>query len=272
MNQDMKCKNTEIWDLQKQRVQDLAAFASYTNQYDAADPQIALKILHTQKVVEIMDRLCQAEQVPARQAYLHFLAALYHDIGRFEQVRRYHTFLDAVSIDHAQLSADILRKGEFLSHLSEEEKLTVLAAIENHNKLKINSEVTGNTLYMAKMIRDADKLDIFRVFAEEDLQASCNGSLEQALQETVSDPVYAAVMEGRCVRKEDRKTSLDIWCTFLGFFADLNFDISFQIAQEQGYYLQPFQQAAFENPQTRMRVQAMLMKVENEISQRVRSI
>ena len=39
---------------------------------------------------------------------LAWLTGLLHDIGRFEQVRRYGTFNDAKSIDHGKLGVEIL--------------------------------------------------------------------------------------------------------------------------------------------------------------------
>lgn len=249
----------------EQRNRDLENFAGYTRNYDSSDPHIALKILHTHKVTQIMDKLCELENTPEDLAYLCFLAALCHDLGRFEQARIYHTFIDADSIDHAELSAKLLKEGPFLDHISPEDKKAVITAVRNHSRFAIEEGLDDKTLYLSRILRDADKLDIFRVFATEDLEVSCNGSLEQASRETISDPVYEAVMNHHAVLKSDRKTSLDIWTTFLGFFFDFNFDSSFAIAKEQGYYLQPFQCIEFQNPQTKQRVQDMLEEVDRII-------
>lgn len=259
-------------DVRRMWQRDLERFAAYVRDYDPTDPRIALKIVHTFQVTRRMEELCRAEHLPLGQAYLHGLAALYHDIGRFEQVRRYHTFLDAKSLDHAQLSAEILEDGEFLDHLEDSQRAAVIEAVREHSWLQVNPDLPKQTLYMARMLRDADKLDIFRVFATEDFEVSCNGSLEQAAWETISDPVYAAVMEGRSVKKEDRRTSLDIWATFLSFFYDLNFEASFHIANAQGYFRIPFGMVTLQHPQTRERVAQMLERVEALIAQKEQAI
>ena len=74
-------------------------FASYTEKYDPDDPKIKLKINHTYRVADLSERI--AATVPGSDADLTWLAGMLHDIGRFEQVRRYGTFLDGKSVDHA---------------------------------------------------------------------------------------------------------------------------------------------------------------------------
>lgn len=69
------------------------------------------------------------------------------------------------------------------------------------------------------------------------------------------------IMDHRCVEKEKRKTELDIWMTFLGFFFDLNFKRSFRIAKEQGYYRQPFEKIYF------TKAQAQIDRILNEVEQ-----
>ncbi|MCR4787294.1 MAG: HD domain-containing protein, partial [Lachnospiraceae bacterium] len=81
-------------------------FAGYTEGYDSSDPKIKLKIDHTYRVAALCERI--ANTVPGVDAELAWLSGMLHDIGRFEQVRRYGTFSDADSVDHAQFGADLL--------------------------------------------------------------------------------------------------------------------------------------------------------------------
>ena len=83
-----------------------AAFERYVSGYNAADPKIRLKIDHTYRVAGLCARIAAA--TGAADVELAWLCGMLHDIGRFEQVRRYGTFVDAVSIDHAVLGADLL--------------------------------------------------------------------------------------------------------------------------------------------------------------------
>ena len=93
---------------------------------------------------------------------------------------------------------------------------------------------------LCRLLRDADKCDIFRVFATDDMTDVIGVPDEIPAGETVSPAVLSAVREHRCVDKRIRETHLDFWVSFLSFFFDLNYPESAAIAKEQGYYRVPF--------------------------------
>ena len=49
------------------------------------------------------------------------LIGLLHDIGRFEQVRLYHTFSDKISIDHGQKGVEVLFADKWIRKFSQDE-------------------------------------------------------------------------------------------------------------------------------------------------------
>ena len=75
-----------------------AAFKRYTDAYDAANPRIALKIEHTYHVAEACDAAAREQGWSPQDIDLAWLCGLLHDMGRFEQLRRWDTFKDAESI------------------------------------------------------------------------------------------------------------------------------------------------------------------------------
>ena len=246
-------------------------FLEYTSAYDdGSDTRIKLKIIHTQRVTEVMEQLTAALPLSESDRELAYLCAVYHDIGRFEQLKRYHTFLDYKSIDHAQLGCEILRQGDFLDELSAREREQVLTAIGNHNRLAIEDGLDEKTLLFAKLIRDADKCDIFRVFAQEDPVDTTDFSAEQVGQEAVSDVVYESILGHYCIKKQERKTGLDVWVSFLSFFFDLNFAESLRIALKQGYYKKRFLELNFEDPATEERVRRCIAETEQYAYARLR--
>lgn len=76
--------------------------------YDPNSPRIALKIAHTYRVADIAARIAGAEGLSAEDVDLAWLCGLVHDVGRFEQVRRWNTFRDADSASHALLGVGAL--------------------------------------------------------------------------------------------------------------------------------------------------------------------
>lgn len=244
-------------------------FLNYAESYDRSNGKIELKIVHTLAVAEVMDRLTETLHLTERQRYLAHICAVFHDIGRFEQIKRYDTFLDHLSVDHAELSCEVLEQEGFLRELEEKEQKQILTAIRNHNRFQIEDGLDEETLLFCKLIRDADKCDIFRVFACEDMVDTMGETEAQVAQETVTDVVFQSIMEHRCVKKEERQTGLDKWVSFLGFFFDFYFKESLEFLMENRYYRQPFDRVVFTDPETAEKVKRILEEVEEYIKAQI---
>ena len=135
------------------------------------------------------------------------LAALFHDCGRFPQFRRYRTFLDASSVNHAELSFHTMRDGEFLREESPRVRHLAQCAVLLHNRHRLSPLLASDARFVTDVVRDSDKLDIFRIMV---------GYLDNALPEkdavllhVKEDPdrwspvVVEDVMQGRVVRYAD---------------------------------------------------------------------
>lgn len=85
-------------------------FSSYVNQFDLTDERIKLKVLHSYKVSTIAKEIALDIGLSEKDVCLAEIIGLFHDIGRFEQVKRYQTFLDSKSVDHAELGVSILQE------------------------------------------------------------------------------------------------------------------------------------------------------------------
>ena len=84
------------------------AFKAYVSDYDLSDVKVKLKVDHTYRVAAMCDAITEDLGLSAADRDLAWLSGMLHDIGRFEQLRQYHTFQDRLSCNHAMLSADIL--------------------------------------------------------------------------------------------------------------------------------------------------------------------
>ena len=222
------------------------AFKTYVAHYDAKEISIALKIAHTYRVADISERI--AASLLSEQTAINFawLLGLLHDIGRFEQFTQYGTFKDLLSIDHAELGADILFCDglieKFFSQedwsLTQEEffnfKRIAETAIRLHNKLKIPNDLDAQTELYTKILRDADKLDIFRVITEPPYEEH-----HKDLSGLVARPeVMQCVMKHRCVpRSSVRANDLEILIAQCCMAFELEFPESRKIACEQGYLM-----------------------------------
>jgi len=157
--------------MEQQHVADIGQwFGDYTRIFLDTDPEglrnIQLKIEHTRRVCAISDTLAAGEGLSAGEARIAATVALLHDVGRFPQYRRWRTFRDSDSDNHARLSVEVLREHHLLEGLDPDECLLIEEAVRFHNLLELPERVSSPTRLFMGLIRDADKLDIWRIFAE----------------------------------------------------------------------------------------------------------
>lgn len=148
------------------------AFKKYVKKYDKENEMIKLKIIHTYKVVNLSEYIAKSIGLKKEDIELAELIALLHDIGRFEQIRIYNSFEDSKTIDHADLGIKILYEENLIREFIQEDKYDnlIYKAIKNHNKYELEKDLSARELLHAKIIRDADKTDIYRVALETNLQ------------------------------------------------------------------------------------------------------
>lgn len=138
-------------------------FLRYAEAYDTQNILISHKIEHTFRVATLSERYAKALGMCAEDTALAWFLGLLHDIGRFEQVRRFGTFVDSQSVDHAELSGDILFRDGLLDRFPEEGlpeawKETAEISIRQHNKLRPGN-VHGIRRGHAKRRRDPKNND-----------------------------------------------------------------------------------------------------------------
>lgn len=137
----------------------------YTNDAEY-DRNIRLKVEHTHKVYAVMSHLAAGEGLSAADTLIACAVALLHDVGRFPQYRRWQTFRDRDSDNHARMAVDVIREHGLLKDYMPREQLLIEEAVRFHNLLEVPARLKSDTDTFLLLIRDADKLDIWRVFLE----------------------------------------------------------------------------------------------------------
>ncbi|MCL1985119.1 MAG: HD domain-containing protein, partial [Betaproteobacteria bacterium] len=137
---------------------------------------LQLKYEHSMRVFEHAQRLAdsgefaaEAERLPLPPPLLEraaLLAALYHDVARFPQFYRWRTFRDKNSVDHGRFGVKILKSEAALKDEGPELRRLVYSALVLHNRYRLPEKLPPEIRLIADTVRDADKLDICRVFAE----------------------------------------------------------------------------------------------------------
>ena len=122
---------------------------------------IRIKELHTGYVTSIAVQLAKHLQLSEHDVELAEIMGLFHYVGRFRQYSLYKTFNDAESEDHADLGLKVLSELDFMKKLAPGDEALVRFAIGRHNKKEIGPVPSEKALLFAKLLRDADKLDIY---------------------------------------------------------------------------------------------------------------
>ncbi len=203
------------------------------------DAMLRLKIVHTKHVLLHMRTLVKEESVLFPHARACLLAALYHDIGRFEQFSQYGTFKDAHSINHATLGAHILQKEGFLNTEIHALQRQVITAVSMHNRYALPKKLALPLLHITQAVRDADKLDILRIMAEhfshkgEQSSAVTFYAKDEPLM--YSDKILQDVMQNRLASYADIVYINDFKLLLCSWIHDLVFVTSKKTLASRGY-------------------------------------
>lgn len=215
-------------------------FADYVRHYNDKDPKIRLKIVHTYKVSELCDDITASLGLSAEDRELAWLMGMLHDLGRFEQLRQYHTFQDAESVSHAALGCRILFEEGMLSKFvdmtgQETEAQLLHKAIACHSDYRIPEEYDERTKLFCNLLRDADKIDILRANCETPLEDIYNVSTEELLQAEVSEAVMEQFKRCTALPRKIRKTPADYVVGMISMMFELVYPKSWELVRRQGY-------------------------------------
>ena len=236
-------------------------FAEYVKNYDINDEKIKIKISHIERVSQIAKNLAMSLNLNEEDIELAELIGLLHDIGRFEQVRQYHTFIDKDSVNHGKYGVKVLFEDGLIRKFLKTNELDeiIKKAILNHNRAKIEEGLTERENLHAKIIRDADKTDIFYVLTIGDKKAIWESN--DLSNDVITDKVYYEFFNDHLINYNDKKTSIDLLVAHFAYIFDFNYKQSLYIIKQKGYVTTLYNRFKFNNPQTKDRME----KIYNEV-------
>jgi len=218
-------------------------FSHYVSAYYTDDSRhneaVRLKEEHTERVCREIVMLGRALNLSAHDILLAEAMALFHDLGRFKQYAIYGTFEDAASENHADLVLRELAKYRVLSVCSEAERSLMTRAVGYHNVWALPTDENEGTLFFSRLLRDADKLDIWRVFID-----YYDGKYEQANSSIVwglpNDPTCSPKIVNALRRREMANTKYmaslnDYKLLQTSWIFDVNFAPTFGAVWERQY-------------------------------------
>ena len=193
---------------------------------------IELKREHTLKVYDEIKSLAEEIGFTQENIMLACIIALFHDIGRFEQFNRFRTFDDSSSLNHAALSIEILRSDGFMDDIPEAFHDIIFRTIINHNIPVFQVRENDEVALFTKLLRDADKLDIWRVITQDELRRILEWK-EQTDKYDVPDVIFQRFRDHQIVTLDLVRSVNDMRLLRIGWIFDINFSVTFERIKER---------------------------------------
>lgn len=254
-------------DIEKAKIE----FKKYIKNYNPEDEQVKLKISHIERTSQVAKKTAEKLNLNKEDIELAELIGLLHDIGRFEQIRKYHTFIDKISVNHGELGVKILFDDGLIRNFIKDDKYDkiIKLAILNHNKAKIQDGLSEKELLHAKIIRDADKTDIFYTLTFGDIK-SIYESYDISNQE-ISKEIYREFIEDKIMNYKYIQTGADILVAHFAYVYDFNFKYGLQNIYEKRYIDKLYSRFHFNNVDTQTKYEKVYQYAKEYTNEKVKS-
>lgn len=231
-----------------------AEFLNYVSKYDTDNYWIKLKREHSLRVMNISKQIATLLELSDEDIKIATLIGLLHDIARFEQYKQYNTFVDLDSLDHGDYGVEILNK-DIRNYIKDDKYDNIIkTAIKNHNKFKIQDGLKQKEEMFCKIIRDADKIDIFYEAIDLfwiDEEEQINSSI---LDKNIYEEFKNLNLIDRRKFKYDRK-GVNSVVELIAFIFDMNYDVSLNILKQNKYIDKILDRFSFNNIETKEQIE-----------------
>lgn len=246
------------------------SFMNYIINFDLKEFNTNLKVEHSFRVMDISNQIARKLNLSQEEISLATLIGLLHDIGRFKQYTDYNTYKDLSSVDHGMLGKQILEKDNFLRSFIKDSIYDniILKAVYNHNKYKIEDNLSENENLFCNIVRDADKIDIIYEW----LNIFIVKYNEQINKGIISQYIYDDILRNKQIRiRKDVETEyLDKLLCVIAFIFDINFKESLQLIQEKNYISKILDSLNFKDEKTAKEMKNIRKIVNNYINQTIK--
>lgn len=127
-------------------------------------------------------------------------------------------------------------------------------------------------MLQCKIIRDADKLDNFRVKYTENFENMMHYNKDTINYEKISDKVYEDFMRNKLINVKERITQIDVWISFIAFIFDLYFEESIKYIKENDYINKLIDRIEYKNNDTKIKMEEIRKCANKYIEERLKTI
>ena len=216
-------------------------FRLYTDGYrvDAElHPMQQLKLEHSIRVAADARAIAVGMEWSESEINIAEAVGIFHDTARFPQFEQHKSFADADSFDHGDRGAEILRTGSLLDGLDAATRAVILHAVQFHNKKDLPLKQSAYEEQHLRLIRDADRLDIFHVCWRSLHSGQIHKHPELMMNIEFdgqpSDAVLDQFENGSTINYQSMRSMADRFILQLSWIHDLSYSSSMRIIQQRG--------------------------------------
>ena len=214
-------------------------FINYCNEYIEIYPNLKndfnVKINHSVNVSKDIMILSKHLGFDKRNSVILEIIGLLHDIGRFEQISKYETCVDYISLDHGQLGCQIIDKLDLIKKFDSIEKKLIKDTIFWHNKVNVPPIKNQKYNIFIKLLRDADKIDNYKLL--ENISSNHTKTIFGKFPkgENISQDVLLSIKKGELVKYNIIKNDIDHIFYYFAWLCDINFYSAIKLIIDRGY-------------------------------------
>ncbi len=229
-------------------------FKKYAQTYDMSLDGISRKYVHSFRVMKISKEIAKSLNLNNEETELATLIGLLHDIARFEEFVRYNNYDVKYKFDHGDYAVKILEENNFIRKFIETDKYDklIFTAIKNHNKFKLEDNLDKYTLLQCKIIRDADKVDIF--YEATKMFWNTDDEINKIENSKILDSYYNNFLDKKLILRVPEQQTIDELVACMAFIFDLNFKYSFQKTKSEDYINKTLDRFKYKEPETIERI------------------
>ena len=229
-------------------------FSMYNVTKEETREMCVRKRVHTHAVAENSRQIAGAWGLNEYDRDMAWVIGELHDFARFGQAVVTGTFRDSNQYDHAAMAVRLLFKHGMIEDIipgyhdiSEEDRLVMEKAVYYHSVLRLPDNLSKREKIFCDIIREADRVDIFRIVVESGWETIYGCSRETVFSSAISEEVFSAFEKHELVDYARRRTKADYYMGHIALCFGLKTKAAMELAATQGY-IRSLLEAEFSDP------------------------
>ena len=199
-------------------------------------PRVISKMQHVRNVFELSTDIAKIENMDQEGIFIAQVIAALHDIGRFPQIQRYNTFIDDERYNHSIEGAKMLQEG-FLQQLLPETREydeIVITAVKYHGLKDLpTEEVSKRTMTHVKLIRDADRIDLFERSTNQ--FETMFSTIGLGKSKRITPEIKRLFADRQSISVKDLRSKIDLLTLRLGLIGQYEFLSALKLIEKKDY-------------------------------------